>query len=154
MQLWRLTRNTHAATCLDGIGASIAGGRWNPRGDRAVYTAGTRALAILEMLVNADSDLLPRDYMFIEINLPDTMQILRVEDLVSLPASWRDSPVQDATQSIGRKWLRSMNSAVLSVPSAVVPEERNYIINPNHPMAKDIVPGTIAPVDFDRRLFR
>lgn len=154
MPLWRLTRAKHLQNCLHGMEASTVGGRWNPKGLRVIYTSETRALSILEMLVHADSDLMPRDYLFVEVVLPEAARVLRVEDFAALPADWRQYPFGTETQEIGRSWVGSAKSAVLSVPSAVVPEERNYVINLGHPDAASMRVGQSSPVDWDKRLFR
>lgn len=116
-----------------------------------MYVAGTLALAVLERLVHmAGRDKEP-DYVSIECSFP--------EDFVSaigfneLPPDWRETPApKELREDIGNRWLRSLRSAVLSVPSVIVPFERNYILNPAHPDFAKIRIGKPEPFAFDIRL--
>ena len=148
MIVWRLARLAHVK--LDGEGARLAGGRWNTRGRPAVYTSSRLSLAALELLVHTDVPLVPPDLVACEIEIPDTIAIESVE-LADLPKEWR-RPGDPTCQSIGNSWLAEERTAVLRVPSAVVPEESNYIINPSHPAAKAIEIIGRRKFDFDSRL--
>ena len=107
-----------------------------------VYAAGSLALAALELLVHVDKDMVPSDLVQIEIDVPDTLKIraLRVKHL---PSDWRSYPAPATLQRLGDDWLGGQTTAVLRVPSAVIPEAFNFILNPQHPEAKKIrVVGT------------
>src|SRR6267154_3486961 len=125
MRVFRLTRARHAA--LDGEGARRYGGRWNSPGRRAVYTSAHRSLALLEILVNLDlpPDLIPADYVMLEIEIPGP---------IMAAATIYDGPlVADGDiRTLGDAWIANGQSAVLSVPSVIVPAERNHIVNPEH----------------------
>ena len=147
--VWRITTARFAATAFLGEGARLYGGRWNPKGFALVYTAESRALALLEMMVQ-DASLSAR-YALIPAELPDTVSVTLV-GLADLPTDWRRLDRQGALQRIGRDWLESGRSAVLAVPSAVVPAERNYLLNPRHPDFARIMVGEPEALDTDFRL--
>ena len=149
--VWRITTARLAATAFSGEGSRLYGGRWNPRGFALVYTAESRALALLEMMVQ-DAPLRAR-YVLIPAQLPDTLGETLVE-LADLAPDWRGLERRAALQSIGRDWLESGRSAVLAVPSAVVPAERNYLLNPAHPDFARITMGEPEALDTDFRLIR
>lgn len=149
--VWRLLTSRFAATAFSGEGARLYGGRWNSKGVPVVYTAGSQSLAVLEMLVQDDP--LRARYIVIPATLPKALKVERLTD-EQLPAGWRDIAVRDLTQALGDEWLKRGSSAVLAVPSAVIPAETNYLINPLHPAFGKIEIG--APQDFltDPRLLR
>jgi RES domain-containing protein len=146
--VWRLARLAHAK--LDGEGARLAGGRWNTRGRAAVYTSSRLSLAALELLVHTDVPLVPPDLVAFEIEIPDGLDIESVET-ADLPKDWR-LPGHPSCRAIGDTWLAEERTPVLRVPSAVVPEEWNYIINPGHRAAKSIQISSRRRFAFDSRL--
>jgi RES domain-containing protein len=135
---------------LDGEGARLAGGRWNSRDRAAVYTSSRLSLAALELLVHTDVPLVPSDLVACEIEIPDDLAIESV-DPAELPNDWR-LPNHLGCRAIGDKWLDEGRTAVLRVPSAVVPEEWNYIINPKRRAAKAIGVVRRRKFSFDSRL--
>jgi RES domain-containing protein len=151
MRVWRLCNARHAATAFDGEGARQFGGRWNSPGKAAVYTAATRSLAALELLVYLfEVAQAPLGYVVIAAELPDDLPIEHVA-LADLPADWQRAPSQAER---GDRWLSAGRSAVLAVPSVVTPDERNYVLNPRHPDFRRIKVGSAAPFAFDPRLTR
>ncbi|HEY2621122.1 MAG TPA: RES domain-containing protein [Acetobacteraceae bacterium] len=139
---------TDAYPIWDGGGAAARGGRWNPAGIPAIYAAGSLSLAMLEFLVQSRD--LDRTFL-VDADIPDDVTI---DDLTEHPPpNWRalDSP---AALRAGRDWLVSRRTAVLRVPSALVPREQNFVINPGHPDASRIHPTGPVPLDWDPRLFR
>ena len=148
MIVWRLARLAHPK--LDGEGARLAGGRWNSRGRAAVYASSRLSLAALELLVHTDVPLVPADLVAFEVEIPDTLEIESVA-LADLPKDWR-LPGHPGCRAIGDTWLAEERTAVLRVPSAVVPEESNYIINPGHRTAKAIQVVGRRKFAFDSRL--
>jgi len=130
-QVFRICKTKYAATSFDGERAFRFGGRWNTRGTRIIYTAGSLALAVLEMLVHLDDDALLLKYSFIKAQVPPEL-ILPVEKFRRLPKDWSLSPAPTTMQSIGDEWARARVSAVLEVPSAIIPPEKNYLLNPAH----------------------
>lgn len=150
-EVWRITTQRFASTAFSGEGARLYGGRWNPKGFAMIYTAESRALALLEMLVQDDP--LQARYMLIPVVIPASIRIETYE-AHDLPNDWQSLSSRDALQSLGRTWLQGGTSAVLTVPIAVLPAERNYLINPLHPDFSEIKPGQAAPLDVDLRLLR
>lgn len=151
MILWRLTRRAHAD--LRGRGGELADARWHTRGRPVVYAASTAALAALEVRVHLDLpfDLLPDDYVLMRITAPDGI----AADMVApgdLPASWR-APDSQSCRPIGDAWLAERKSALLLVPSAIIPFEQNVLINPLHPDSGRIAVAEITPFPWDARLW-
>ena len=130
MKLYRIERRKYLKTTLTGIGASKSKGfRWNSENTRLVYTAETRALAMLEVSVHLDiSEDLPNDRYFVEIEVPDDIPALEVE-LADLPEKWDSKPPLLITQIIGDDFVLNNEAAVLKVPSCIVHQEYNYLIN-------------------------
>ncbi len=151
--VWRITKTTDQGRAFSGEGARLYGGRWNSKGTAVVYTAATRSLAVLEVLVhvrNATQAGLSIPYSLI----PASMDEHLIEELPSssLPSDWRTEPPVDSTRFIGDAWVASSRTPVLSVPSVIVPEERNFILNPAHPLFAEIHFGSPGPCPFDARL--
>lgn len=153
MRVWRIGRADRDP--LDGLGGTFVSARWNPRGIRMVYTSAHLSLAILEKLVHTDPDLLPDRLAAFEIEIPGDpagQEALSADDL---PADWRAQPPAASTQELGRAWtLDRRRSGVLAVPSAVVPRERNYLLNPMHPDAARWKVVQREPFELDARLIR
>jgi RES domain-containing protein len=147
--VWRLVTGRFAQTAFTGEGARLYGGRWNRKGVPMVYTAGSQSLAMLEMLVQ-DEPLRAR-YVMIPATLPTNLKIERI-DPEHLPANWRDNAARQALQEIGNQWARRRSSAVLAVPSIVIPAETNYLLNPLHPAFARIAPGEAQAFITDLRL--
>ncbi|MGH7103148.1 MAG: RES family NAD+ phosphorylase [Acetobacteraceae bacterium] len=137
---WRLCREPFAD--LAGEGARRYGGRWNTPGKRMVYAASSAALAVLEVRVHLDlpADLLPDDCTLVVIDLDD----LPIELVAEIP----DDPV-----GFGDSWLRERRTPVLQVPSAIVPESPNLLLDPSHPMAARARVVARRQFVFDRRLW-
>lgn len=148
MIVWRLARLAYAA--LDGEGARLAGGRWNSRGRPAVYTSSRLSLAALELLVHTDVPIVPPDLVAFEIEIPDATPIASIA-VTDLSEGWR-LPGNPQCRALGDQWLAEGRAPVLRVPSAVVPEELNYIINPRHAGAAAIRVVGQRPFSFDARL--
>ena len=148
MLVWRIARRPYAD--LSGEGARRKGGRWNERGTAVVYTASSRALAALELLVWIDPEDVPDDYVMIGISVPDDLAF-DVVGVDSLPADWRRSGHPECRRR-GDDWARSNRAALLQVPSAVIPEEHNWLLTPRHPGAGRIAIASVSPFSFDPRL--
>jgi len=138
LTVWRLVTARFADTAFSGDGARLYGGRWNRKGVPLVYAAGSQSLAMLEMLVQ-DEPLRAR-YVMIRVRIPREVRIryLKIDDL---PRDWRNLAAREQLQKIGTEWARKRTGAVLSVPSAVIPPESNYLLNPLHPDFKRIEIG-------------
>ena len=132
-----------------GRGAALAGGRWNPIGMEAIYAAATPSLAVLEVLVHFST--LPHDHVLTEIEIPTRVSVetVRAKDL---PVDWQALSPKPMTQEFGRRWANELRSAVLVVPSSIMPMERNYVINPLHPDFFEIKFLPSTAFRFDPRL--
>jgi RES domain-containing protein len=147
---WRITKRKHARNAFSGEGARGFGGRWNNPGTAIVYTAQSQSLAALEMLVHLDwSDLLER-YVLIPVDFDQSM--IRPVEFSTLPKNWRADPPPAHLQSIGDDWILGGNSAVLQVPSALVPRESNFLLNPCHHDFAKVRIGKPLAFRFDPRL--
>ena len=150
LKVYRICKTKYAATAFDGEGAFRAGGRWNSAGTRIVYVAESLALAVLEMLVHFQDDSILPSYSFIEAEFDESL----VEKIEQLPENWNISPPTFEIQQIGDDWAKQNLSAVLRVPSAIIPAESNYLINPNHEDFPRIVFGKPQNFTFDERLLK
>ncbi len=144
---WRLVKDKHAANAFDGEGAWLFGGRWNSRGTRVVYASATQSLAALETLVHLNPPVL---FQFVVIPIEFDERLIEV--VHDLPAGWRDEPPGPASQRVGDKWAKENRSVVLEFPSAIVPGESNYLLNPLHPNFAKVNLGKPQAFSFDPRL--
>ncbi len=150
MKAWRITQRRHIETAFSGEGARLFGGRWNSPGTPVIYAAQSQSLAILEVLVHLDTPALLEKYVLFEVEFGLTL----VTDLDQslLPKKWKSDPVPKAVQAVGDKWASSGGSVVLRVPSVLVPEESNFLINPRHPYFGSISISDPRSFQFDPRL--
>lgn len=145
LRLFRL--GSTAFPVWDGAGAAAYGGRWNPPGTAVIYASGTLSLAMLERLVQRRN---LRDTLMVEAAVPPDVVI---EDLAGQPPpNWRALGSPEAAAA-GGEWVRSSRTALLRVPSALVPREDNYLVNPAHPDAQRIIVSSPEPLEWDARLF-
>jgi len=152
MKAWRITQKKRAKTAFSGEGARLYGGRWNSPGVPMVYVSQSQALAVLEVLVHLDTPALLAQYVFLEADIDDSLVI--VLERSTLPRNWKADPVPGAVQVIGDRWVSSGRSAVLRVPSVLVPEESNFLINPRHPDFTKIAVSRPHAYRFDSRFVR
>lgn len=152
MKVYRIEREKYLGTTLQGVGAALTEGyRWNSLNTYLVYTAESRALATLEVSVHLDFlEDLPTDRFYVEIEIPDNIEILELS-IDELPENWNSKPPILETQFIGDDFVSQKNAAVLKVPSAIVPPESNYLINPNHPDSAKIKVISTQRAEFDKR---
>jgi RES domain-containing protein len=152
IRAWRITKRQHTKTAFSGSGAKKYGGRWNSPGTAVVYVSETQSLAILELLVHLEAPELLQKYVLISVDIGDDV----VEDLdrATLPRNWRAEPAPVQLREIGDEWMRVGASVALRVPSAIVPAESNFLLNPCHADFQNLVIG--EPVDFslDERLMK
>ena len=153
MKVFRIEREKYLETTLKGIGAALTEGyRWNSLNTYLVYTAESRALATLEVSVHLDlSEDLPTDRYYIEIDIPEEITIFEIK-IEDLPDGWDSKPPILETQYIGDDFVTGKSAAVLKVPSSIVQQEFNYLINPNHPDAEKITVVSASPLKFDSRI--
>ena len=156
MTLWRIASDTrqHSAADLSGAGAARGPGRWNNENEPVVYCSTSIALAMLETAAQVDTTGLPLNRFLVEIDVPDETWAQREEaDVANLPTTWSAIPAGTGSINVGSGWLSSNRSVILLVPSVIVPEERNALINPRHPDAHGITAKVVRPCEYDR-LFR
>jgi len=152
MIVFRLSRVAYAAD-LSGQGARFAGGRWNSPGIALVYTSESRALCTAEIAVHTGLGLLPENFQLISIEIPDDV-IITVIDPTILPPGWRSFPYPSFTRNMGDLFVKENRNLVLKVPSAVVPGDFNYLINPAHTEMNRINIVKTEAFEFDERMFR
>lgn len=153
MNLWRICKAVRAGTAFDGEGARRFPGRWNHRVVPMVYCTTALSLAALEVFVHLDPDDLPDDLVAIRAELPDDLPP-EVVDVATLPAGWNRTPGSATLQDIGSAWVAASRGVALSVPSAIIPAERNVLLNPGHPDLARIVRHPPERFVFDPRLRR
>jgi RES domain-containing protein len=145
----------YEADDLSGKGAAITGGRWNEPGAAVVYAAEGRSLACLETLVHLAAGGLPFNRYLVEISIPDPVWVAaQRETPVSLPVGWDAEPSSRTSISFGTAWLRRGHSAVLVLPSVIVPEEYCVLVNPAHPDSASISAVKSRRWLYDPRLTR
>ena len=148
--LWRVVKRRHAATAFDGKAAARFGGRWNSPGRLAVYASATKSLALLEVLVHLDvGRALPR---FVAFRFEVEPKLVEPLDPDGLPRQWRTARGFAATQQLGDEWLATGRALALAVPSVIVPEETNFLLNAAHPAFARLRFGQAAPFVVDPRL--
>ena len=149
MQVYRITLAKYSGSLV----ASGNAARWNPKDVFMIYTASSRSLACLENVVNRDQLGLMQPFNVLTIDCPISIKIKDVP-IQKLPANWRDYDQMSLTQSIGENWIRENRSAILKVPSAIIEEDANYLLNPKHPDFKLIKIVKTQPFVFDSRIKR
>lgn len=158
---WRLTKAKYGRLGrgdphgpFSGYGSTLHAGRWHPKGLPVVYAAESAALALLETLVHVErADLLRFDYVAIPVTVPDALgDLIESLDPDDLPADWQAWPYPASTQAIGAEWFDARNSVAIMVPSAVVPHERNVLLNPTHARFGELEIGEAQPFPVDPRL--
>ena len=150
MIVWRISNYLD----LSGQGGLRAPARWHNAGAPVVYTASSPASALLEVLVHLelnDPALLPDSYQLLMIDIPDSIHLIELDES-SLDPAWRK--LLELTRATGDAWLRESGSALLAVPSAIVPHTRNYLINPAHRDIRKIKISSHGHFPFDFRLFQ
>lgn len=154
-KFWRIATDTPNYTADDrtGEGAKRTGGRWNAIGTPMIYTSATRALACLETIVHLNSIGLPLNRYLVEITIPRSI-VAAAEHATpqSIGVGWEAHPAGKVSIEFGTKWIAENRSALLYVPSVIVEEEHNILINPNHPDITSIRFTKQRPWRYDHRL--
>lgn len=150
---WRIAVEapSYAANDMMGTGAKISGGRWNSIGTRIVYCSSSIALAALESLIAIRTASLPFDRFLIRVDIPDA--IWESRETLSPPGGWDAVPAGITGKHVGDTWVANKRTAVMLVPSVIVPDELNILINPLHPDAGSITASTVKRWIFDPRFF-
>jgi RES domain-containing protein len=150
MTVYRLSLQSFVQD-LSGTGSLIYGGRWNSQGVPVVYTSESAALALLETLVNLSDEKIPNDFHLVRIELPDDAKVQTIT-INQLSPDWRNFPSPLNLKKFGDDFAMEGESLSLRVPSAIVPQESNYIINPAHSQMRDVKILSVEPFHFDARL--
>ena len=148
MLLYRITKAAYADD-LSGTGARLYGGRWNSVGKPAVYLASSHSLAVLEVLVHLPPALVPKDFVVVTLDVPEDIAQF---DVQLLPPGWSQYPEPVSLRYYGDAFIAENKHLLLKVPSAVVPQEYNYLLNPRHNKASKIKFVNHEPFSFDKRL--
>lgn len=152
MHVHRLSKAKYSSD-LSGIGARIAGGRWNLKGTAVLYTAQNRALATVEYLVHVPIAIIPKNLRMVTLEVPDAAPKTTVS-IKDLPLQWNQYPPPPELAKIGTDWITGNSQLLLYVPSAVVPGEYNLLINPSHPDMKYVKILHVEVYKFDKRLLQ
>jgi RES domain-containing protein len=153
MNLWRIASETrrYPADDLSGAGARVRPGRWNDHRLPAVYAAPTISMAVLETAAHLEEDGLPLNRFLVRLDVPEGVwQAREVIDPAGLAPAWTAIPAGRASVKQGAAWLASQSAPILLVPSVIVPEEPVAVVNPLHPMAREITAAVVRPFEYDR----
>lgn len=147
MILYRITSRAYARD-LSGTGSMLFGGRWNPKGVRLLYTSGSLSLAALETIANLSANNLNKSLFCVEISFPDELEITVA---TNLPEKWNAYPHIADTATLGAQFVKG-NGLCLKVPSAIIPTEYNYLLNPLHDDFMKVTVTDVRPFMLDQRL--
>jgi RES domain-containing protein len=153
IRAWRIAKARHQGEAFSGAGGLLSTGRWHAKGDRVVYAASSLALAALEVFVHLNRVHTKIRWVVFEVGIPDTTPVVAVRP-GTLPRTWRREPPLAATMRIGTQWLRDARTAVMRTPSAIIPTECNYLLNPSHSDFRRLRISTAAPFSFDSRMWK
>lgn len=153
--LWRIATEPphYEADDLSGAGAQATGGRWNRKGRPVIYTSTSIALACLETVVHLATTDLPLNRFLVRISVPQaTWDARKTLSVAELPVGWPAIPEGRVSLTIGDAWLAALSEPILLVPSVVVPEEFNALLNPLHPLAAGLRAKKLRAWNYDGRL--
>jgi len=156
VSLWRIAMETrqYKADDLSGAGAAKHPGRWNQDGDAVVYAAQSRAMAVLETAAHLDDSGLPLNQFLVRIDVPKATWAKRQHlDPAKIDPAWRAIPAGRASARLGHDWYSAGKSALLLVPSVIIEEESNVLMNPKHSDAAGITASIVRLFEYNR-LFR
>ena len=142
---WRIVRASRAEMAFTGEGPWRYGGRWSSPGVHVVYVSEHQSTAAFEVFANRVPFILEEKYKAYHLEWPDSLT--EIFPIKKLPVNWRISPAPAETMQIGDRWVEERRSAVLGLPSAISPDDTNFLLNPGHPDFRRI--RIAAPVDFD-----
>jgi len=150
LSVWRICAAKYQDTALEGIGGLYVPGRWHTQGHQIVYTAQNLSLASLEVFVHLESDRVK--LIATHAKIPEKLKIEEIK-IDALPSDWQTLEQYSLLQELGRDWLISERTPVLKVPSAIVPVEHNYLLNPKHPDF-EIWKEDLIEFRFDQRMWK
>lgn len=132
MIVYRICKARYVSEIFSGNGGLKSAGRWHDKGQKVIYTAQSLSLAAFELFVHLGRHDTKVSLVSAQATIPDSIEIEDV-DRATLPSNWNESPPVSATAALGTQWLVEKRTAVLRVPSAIIPGEFDYLLNPNHP---------------------
>ena len=151
IRAYRILKTSLAQHAFDGEGARLYGGRWNSKGRAVVYCAESLSLATLEILVHLEDRVsLENLFSFIAVDIPD--ECVEVLPLSDLPLTWNSEAMSSASRQVGDEWVAEGRTVALKVPSAIIPNEWNYLLNPAHPDFSKLAFGFLQSFSMDPRL--
>lgn len=150
---WRIVRAARVATAFSGIGSFENGGRWNSVGTAVVYLSESLALAALELFVHLTQHQRTIRFVAFKVQIPARIQI-DVLDTTKLPRNWRAEPAPRSVRQLGDAWARAHRSLAMRVPSVIVPQETNLVVNPRHPDFRRLRIGKAQQFGFDPRMWK
>ncbi len=153
MRVWRICQAERAAAAFSGEGSRRYAGRWHHAGVPVIYTAESLSLAALEMLAHFDRDLDPGRFVVFAVDIAAAIAVRRLTP-AQLPGTWRDFPAPEETRELGTAWVKAAKTVGLIVPSALIPQERNVLLNPAHADFAKLHIGPPEAFAFDSRLTR
>lgn len=153
IRAWRIAKARYASEAFSGTGGLSVEGRWHLKGDRVIYSASSLALAALEVFVHLQRAHAMIRWVAFELEIPERVPVTSLS-LRQLPRNWRHEPPLPATMKIGSNWLKGGATAVMRAPSAIIPTEYNYILNPAHPEFGKLRIGPPLPFSFDPRMWK
>ncbi len=148
MRVWRLCREEYAD--LSGIGASLYGGRWNSPNRSVVYTASSLALAFVEIIPGLRKGVFPNGFVSLHITIKESASKKEI-GIEEFPLGWREGKANQWFIKTGDHWLQEKKELLLIIPSAIIPEEKNVLINPHHPEINLVEIIAIKPFTVDSR---
>ena len=148
--IWRISHKKHAASAFSGVGTRLSSGRCNSKGTSLVYASATLSLAALETFFPIELEQAGDLFVSIRVDIPDRLLMEKLEPR-QLPSNWRNIPAPRLLASIGDRWFRLGRAPVLIVPSAIVPEENNYLLNTFHRDFEEITIYPPQPFVLERR---
>jgi RES domain-containing protein len=152
MRLWRIVQSKWALDKLC-AGARAEGGRWNPAGIPALYAGTNVEICALEKLAHLAGVNHP-PLKLVSVDIPDNPKLVYTPAMKLFPTGWSDLPISAASQEFGRRWLEEAEQLVMLVPSVLVPEAKNAVINPLHSEYKRVVLKIVRDFTFDSRMFK
>jgi len=154
LRCWRIAADTpdYTADDLSGTGAKVTGGRWNRAGIPVLYASSSISLAYLETLIHLGAGGLPMNRYLVQINIPIGVWKAAKEFDPAIHVGWDAIPIGKVSLDFGDKWVASKSSTLLKVPSVIVPQDRNFVINPAHPGAAGITATKLQKWTYDGRL--
>lgn len=154
IHLWRIATDTpnYTADDVTGAGAKATGGRWNRQGNAMLYTATSISLAVLETFVHIKGGSLPLNRYLVRFDVPDAVW-RDARDCRTPPVGWDAVPEGMVSLDEGDDWLKQNTSALMVVPSVIVPDEFNVLVNPAHPDMSQIGVIKLKKWQYDKRMF-